>query len=637
MKKRGFILLSSFFLFVCFLLPVQAQSAFIIHQLDIHMQIAEDGTYTIEELYHINFHEESHGFFRSIPTKYRMEWTDPETGNISERNYYFPIDGIDCGGTQCEVEYESGGVSIRLGDPDRYVNGEQEYRITYQVHTKDLNYQGMQMLYWNLVGNGFDTTIRHVNYTIAFPKAFDANKISAYTGLYGTAFDDINYTVDGNTIYGEVSEPLYAHESATIMVYLPSDYFTFPPTPDYLMIALIASVVVLLISALLFWRFGKDDDVIVTVEFEAPDGLDSAAVGYIVDAIADQKDILSLIINWANRGYLKIHEDSDHHMILEKCKEMEKEDSTPYEREFFQAIFKKKDLVDEEDLKEKHVSHGLNNAMTMLSNYFHTKKRRVFTSSSMPLQFFMGVMVALPTLFFVFGAAYAHYGIMELCWSAVLLAIIAFVVSFPWMMLMRKRYVMKKAVFFLVWGLCFFLDAIVFTISAVFIILWGPEFAWLYALGYLGMEIILLFLLMFMDKRTKQGNRWLGQILGLKEFILTCEKERLELLAQENPSAFYDILPYAYVLGVSDVWAKKFESIILPQPQWYDSSMYDGRAFTTWIWWSSFNRSFHNVSSAATYVEPSGNSGFGGGSIGGGFSGGGFSGGGFGGGGGGSW
>ena len=39
----------------------------------------------------------------------------------------------------------------------------------------------------------------------------------------------------------------------------------------------------------------------------------------------------------------------------------------------------------------------------------------------------------------------------------------------------------------------------------------------------------------------------------------------------ENPNYFYDILPYTYVLGVSDKWIKKFETISLQAPSWYDS------------------------------------------------------------------
>ena len=66
-----------------------------------------------------------------------------------------------------------------------------------------------------------------------------------------------------------------------------------------------------------------------------------------------------------------------------------------------------------------------------------------------------------------------------------------------------------------------------------------------------------------MPKRTKYGNEILGKIKGFKKFLETAEKPRLEAMVMENPTYFYDILPYTYVLGVSDKWIKKFETISL--------------------------------------------------------------------------
>ena len=52
----------------------------------------------------------------------------------------------------------------------------------------------------------------------------------------------------------------------------------------------------------------------------------------------------------------------------------------------------------------------------------------------------------------------------------------------------------------------------------------------------------------------------------------------------ENPSYFYDILPFTYVLGVSDKWIKKFEAISLQAPTWYNSSnAFDVSAFGTFV------------------------------------------------------
>ena len=46
------------------------------------------------------------------------------------------------------------------------------------------------------------------------------------------------------------------------------------------------------------------------------------------------------------------------------------------------------------------------------------------------------------------------------------------------------------------------------------------------------------------------------------------EKDRIEKLVMDNPNVYYDILPYAYVLGISDKWINKFEKYIVEPPVW---------------------------------------------------------------------
>jgi Predicted membrane protein (DUF2207). len=64
-------------------------------------------------------------------------------------------------------------------------------------------------------------------------------------------------------------------------------------------------------------------------------------------------------------------------------------------------------------------------------------------------------------------------------------------------------------------------------------------------------------------RRTETGRLWLGQVLGFKNFIEKAEQDRILTLVNENPQYFFNILPYAYVLGVTDKWAKNFESIAI--------------------------------------------------------------------------
>ena len=134
-----------------------------------------------------------------------------------------------------------------------------------------------------------------------------------------------------------------------------------------------------------------------------------------------------------------------------------------------------------------------------------------------------------------------------------------------------------------------------------------------------GIAVIILALFMFFgSKRTKAGNQVYGQILGFKEFIKKAELDRLKMLVEENPSYYYDIMPYAYVLGLSDQWIENFETMHMPEPDWYSGRDPFGDAV--------FYSMVRSANACATAPETSG-----GGSSGG------FSGGGSGGGGGGAW
>ncbi len=71
-----------------------------------------------------------------------------------------------------------------------------------------------------------------------------------------------------------------------------------------------------------------------------------------------------------------------------------------------------------------------------------------------------------------------------------------------------------------------------------------------------------------LPKRNNTGNRILGKLLGLKKFIEVAKKQEIQKLVEENPNYFYDILPYAYILDVTNTWIKKFENISIIDPKW---------------------------------------------------------------------
>ncbi|MDE6476032.1 MAG: DUF2207 domain-containing protein [Erysipelotrichaceae bacterium] len=610
-----------------FSINVEAAEDFYINNLDITIIVKEDGVLTVRETYGIYFRSPRRGFYRTIPTKYEMNWDID--GKEVKKNYYFPVKNINTYETESKIERRREGVVIRLGDPDQYVKGSQKYEIEYEVHMRDLDLDGKQMLYWNLIGDGFDTHINNFSFHINMPKEFDANQVAAYSGVYGSTQSNIEISVDGKRISGSNIKKLKSNEAVTIKVDLEDGYFTFKKPLNYAVPIVLSMLAVFIIVILFFRKYIKKDDMIVTVEFKAPDGLSSAEIGYIVDGIVDDKDIFSLIIEWARRGYIIIHEE-DEKFSLEKIKDLEK--TCPrHERVFFESLFvKDKTIVTQEDLKAERIQWGLRGAKTAMQMYFQEESRKIFLKKSFRIfATFMGECACLPSVLLVFSMYIGYYDITELPFIAMAgIIVVLFILMFQY----KKRYAMKKQKFKLNRTLCILTLCIL--VGFIFIELNNnyPEHL-MFHIGYCILTGLFTYLMLHTRSRTEEGHRKFCKILGLREFIETCEQEKLELLVKENPSAFFDILPYAYVLGLSNVWADKFENIAMEQPDWYQTDV-KMRRFSTVLWWSTFHTSF--VASSLPKIEFNGNSGSGGGRMSGGFSGG-FSGGGFGGGGGGSW
>ena len=698
-KYLKYILTIIFFVMVIVPNKVSAASSstgYIITSYNIDMVVNEDNTFNITETITAYFTTSKHGIYRKIPLKNNVTRTDGTTSNNRAK-----ISNISVN-ENYTTSNERGYKVIKIGDLNKTITGSHTYTIKYTYNIGKDPLKDADELYFNLIGNEWDTSISNVTFTITMPKSFDKSLLGFSSGVTGsTNSSNISYTVNGNIITGSLKSTLSSGQALTVRLTLPEGYFVGASSniDVYTVAVIIISLICVLIAYSLWAKYGKDDEVVETVEFYPPEGYNSAEVGFLYEGIADTKDIISLLIYLADKGYLKIEEISRNYkqnsiklssenkqianlkiqeleekIRLEKLKDVnspkirilenslqiyknidkpveyelsDKEQdlltkelnkqkekfriiklknydgNNEYERMFFEGLFtpnSNKNSVTITDLYNKFYI-TLNRIKAKINS--KKNKNKIFESSASGKgKWLILMIIALFILITIKPIAeYSEGGIAMLPFALIFPGI-----GFTFLIGSLIGAIKMPKILELIWSGMF--GGIPWAMIVLPALTQNTMYLITYIVGIICIAVIILFA-KIMPKRTPYGNEILGKLRGFKRFLETAEKTQLESLVSQNPEYFYNILPYTYALGVSDVWINQFETIALQAPNWYDSSNdFDMHTF------GSFMTSTMASATTAMSSSPSSNSG---GSSGGSSSGGGSSGGGSGGGGGGSW
>lgn len=534
-------------------------SPYYIESYDVSINVLEDNTLQIKEHISAYFNQPRHGIYRNIPLKNTVQRTDG-----TQNTFYAKVKNL-----KVSEEYSddsdlfSNECSFRIGDEDKTVTGSHAYTISYDYAIGRDTGVGYDELYYNIIGDGWDTYIQNVSFDITMPKDFDETLLGFSSGAYGSVgTDNIEYTVNGRSITGTLNKTLSPGNAFTVRLELPENYFSFNAAAYYAKLSsMIVIPILTLIAAILLWaKYGRDEKVVEVVEFYPPEGMSSADVAYWYKGSAELTDMVPLLIELANEGFLEINDIGKGRRSNTEIKLVREYNGIDRNKDLFYRGLKScssNGLVYTKDLKgrfNEHLAKVLGNCCS------RQVRNRIFNRKSLTMRL-LGWVLSIA------GVA-ADLIILD-----------------------NINAGGEKFMFFIVGAL---ISIAAFAVSCL------------------------------VRQRTPEGHRILQHITGFKLFLETAEKEKLEELVLDDPKYFYDILPYAYVLGVSDKYMEKFEDIAIPPPTWYN-----GCSTFDYLMFRHFIRDAINTSSSAMVYTPPSSSGSSGG--------GGFSGGGSGGGGGGSW
>lgn len=620
---------------------------YVLDKYDINIKINEDNTFDVVETITAYFKKPKHGIFRTIPLTNKITRLDGSKSTNRARITNLSVN------SKYKVSRENGNYKVQIGDANKTLTGEQTYVIKYTYNLGKDKIKDYDELYYNIIGSEWDTVIGNITFTITMPKDFDSSKLGFSSGSTGsTDNSNIKYTVSNNVISGKYNNILGKNEALTVRCELPDGYFSKAKDiiDPIIYIEFIIPLLFLLISFYLWCKFGKDDKVIETVEFYPPEDFNSLEVGFLYKGYANNKDVTSLLIYLANKGYIKITE-TEKKVLLFKNKDFkitklkEYDGNNINEKLFLKGLFLKQSSIislfldkyeatSEDTLNEVTSSDLYDNfyiTMNKISSNIDNKenKYKIYEKSASRKKIFIILMIIVTYLLITIPPIIL-FGQIEIIPFAIIFPIMGFTVLCI-SVFGKTGSVTKTAnniytkIFGLIWGLGF--GGGPWLALVLPLLLQDTNYLTVYIIGLICILGMLL-CLKLLPKRTKYGNEILGKIRGFKNFLETVEKDKLEALVEEHPTYFYDILPYTYVLGISDKWIKKFESISIVAPTWYaGNGDFNLNSFSSFI-----NDTMSSAESSMSSSPSSSSNGSSGGSSGGGSSGGGS-----GGGGGGSW
>lgn len=612
------------------LIDSASNGEYYLNSYDVNIKVNIDNSFDVNEKIGVYFNVRKHGIFRKIPTKnnvIRLDGTNYQSkskvSNIKvNKNYSTYLD--------------SGYKVIQIGDEDILLTGKQEYDIKYKYSLLNDSSKDFDELYFNIIGDEWDTSIGNVTFSITMPKEFDSSKIGFSSGQKGSTISSkVVYTVNENIIKGKYNGVLKAGEALTIRLELKEGYFEVDKSINSLMIfALVLPILFAIVSYTLWSRYGKDDIVVETIEFNPPKGFNSLEVGFLYKGNANYKDVTSLLIYLANKGYIKINEidkkgliskSKDFSIVKLKDYDGENENEAKFLKGLFTknkiSLFNKNNKTEEyTEVTSKELQNNFYITMNeIISNVNKRKNRHTIFEKTASSKIIYLILMLIVTYCLISLPPLIKYADSELVFLGLLIPNCLFTIMFVILSIETPiAYVngrtKKPDLILKIFGLIILL--IISIIAFIFLIYPSLTinyiYLWIYIIGIL-CAMVETICVVHLPKRTPYGNEMLGKIRGFKKFLEVSEKEKLEAMVHENPTYFYDILPYAYVLDVSDAWIKKFETIAVEPPDWYT-----GTSTFNMVTFQSFIDTTMAQASSAMSSSPSSGGGSSAGGVGGG-------------------
>ncbi len=572
MRKILSLVFALFVLISAFRIPVVAESQQGTYRslgeritlFESNIKQSESTEITITEKIHYYFPVSKHGIYREIPTSYKVKggFQRPTILIVKDLKYY-PESNPGNIKDSYTRSTELGRTKLKIGEKKEYISGKYVFEITYSLTHATNFFDTHDELYLNITGNEWGIPIDKVMATIELPG--EITKYVCYTGKSGSTDQNCTITKTPSETENKISfeaKDLSAYEGLTTVIAMPKG--TLKDTRNEQKIQFILANIGVLLPI----------PVIIIL--------------FLLVKKRNSNKKLTIIPHY--------NPPKDLYPTLASAVLQNPNISKAIAGEIIQLAILGYITI-EQTSKKKYLLHktgkdesGLESTRSTLLNGLFGDKDEV-DISKLPTSFSNTINQMNASL----GSEQLNHDFLN-----------------------KKNQTFKEILL----G-----TSIVLGIGCFFVLNLVLQYALLgWFVGVVISAVAMAISSRFVDIRTELGNQRYYELLGLKMYINTAEKHRIEFHndPKKFSGVFEKLLPYAIIFGLEKKWAEEF-SDIYKQPNWYtgDFDSFDAYKLTRSV--SNINHGIGKVAtrSYSSSHGGSGGSGFSGGSSGGGFGGGG--------------
>lgn len=416
------------------------------------------------------------------------------------------------------------------------------------VHTITLNYTLPDQVTSDKTGltltvpllSGFPYSVDELRFSITLPGEIGSRPVFTST-YYPEATDTLmDFTVSGNTVSGSVTKQLKDHEALSMS--LPVSKEQFPQTIGKQWslsnedLAMFGFALAALIYWLVFLRGLPPQRLRCT---QPIDGMTAGELGCCL--IGQGIDFTSMVLSWAQMGYLSIRIDRSRRVLLIKQMNMGNERSD-LEMRCFKTLFGGRRIVDGGSEYFARLSRKMSRTVHGAHHYFrkYSGNPLIFRALAAGIGVFAGVSLA---------SAFAS----DTAWRVVLSILLGTCGGgAAWMIQLGGRCLhLRKKLELVIAGSCalvwFFLSRLANEEGVAIIVILSQLLAGV-ASAYGG-------------RRTDEGKQAMAEILGFRRYIKKLTTAELRLILERDPDYYFTLVPYAIALGVDRTFSHRFDRL----------------------------------------------------------------------------